>query len=72
VGALPSPAAHPLPRWLDAGLQVTVCSDNTLLSGVDARSEHRLAASLPGMTSARMDAVIAAGHRAAFRRGHFR
>jgi adenosine deaminase len=69
VGALPAPEAHPLPRWLAAGLRATVAADNTLLSGVTAASEHRLAASLPGMTAASLQAVVDAGHAAAFRRG---
>jgi adenosine deaminase len=62
-------SAHPLPRWLAAGVRACVCTDNTLLSGVDAPEEHRRVAAIPGMAAAGMEAVIAFGHAAAFRRG---
>jgi adenosine deaminase len=69
VGAIPSVAAHPLPRWLATGVRACVCTDNTLLSAVDAPEEHRRVAAIPGMDEAGMAAVVAAGHAAAFRRG---
>jgi adenosine deaminase len=68
VGAIPSVAAHPLPRWLAAGVRACVCTDNTLMSSVDAPEEHRRVAAIPGMSAASMRRVIAAGHEAAFRR----
>jgi adenosine deaminase len=69
VGAIPAAAAHPLPRWLAAGVPACICTDNTLLSAVDAPEEHRRVAQIPGMDAARMAAVVAQGHAAAFRRG---
>ena len=69
VGAIPSVSSHPLPRWLAAGVRACVCTDNTLLSGVDAPEEHRRVAAIPGMDAAGMAAVVAFGHAAAFRRG---
>jgi adenosine deaminase len=68
VGAIPSVASHPLPRWLAAGVRACVCTDNTLLSAVNAPEEHRRVAAIPGMGAAGLEAVIAAGHAAAFRR----
>lgn len=68
VGAIPSLEAHPLPRWLALGVQACVCTDNTLLSQTDAREELRRAAALPGMDEAKLAAVTARGHAAAFRR----
>ena len=68
VGAIPSVAAHPLPRWLAAGVRACVCTDNTLMSAVDAPEEHRRVAAIPGMDAAAMQRVIASGHAAAFRR----
>ena len=41
VGALSDPGAHPLPRWLEAGVNVALCCDNTLLS--DVRLDDELA-----------------------------
>lgn len=58
---------HPLPRWLAAGVRACVCADNTLLSSTDAREELRRAAAIPGMDARKIEAVIAAGHAAAFR-----
>lgn len=68
TGAVPSAEAHPLARWLDAGVRVCICTDNTLLSAVDAPEEHRRARALPGMDDAKLARAIACGHAAAFRR----
>ncbi len=68
VGALGSPQEHPLPRWLAAGLSACICSDNTLLSATDARQEHALAASLPGMTPDLLQRALDCGRAAAFPR----
>ena len=59
-------ADHPLPQWLDRGLQVCVCTDNTLLSDVDLPTELARVAAIDGMTADKMDAVIRFGHDAAF------
>lgn len=67
TGVFTSVAEHPLPRWLDLGVRACVCTDNTLLSAVDAPTEHRRAASIPGMDDARLAQAIAHGHAAAFR-----
>lgn len=66
TGAIADVSAHPLARWLDAGVRVCVNTDNTLLSGVDAASEHALALALPGMTPAQLARAIAFGHAARF------
>ena len=70
TGAVDDLAAHPLPRLLEAGVQVTVCTDNTLFSDVDAPGEYRRAAALPGVGPAAIEALAGFGHAAAFpRRG---
>ena len=66
VGALPHWSAHPLPRWLDLGVRATVCTDNTLLSAVDASEEWRRAASV--LTPVQLEQARAHGHAGAFRR----
>ncbi len=66
TGVIPAAEAHPLPRWLDAGLSVCICTDNTLLSAVDAPEEHRRVRGIPGMDARKLAAAVAAGHAAAF------
>lgn len=67
TGIIATVEDHPLPRWLAAGVRACVCADNTLLSSTDAREELRRAAGIPGMDAAKIAAVIACGHAAAFR-----
>jgi adenosine deaminase len=43
TGAAPSLAAHPLRRMLDAGLSVSLSTDNRLMSGVSLSDELRAA-----------------------------
>jgi len=70
TGAVREVDAHPLPRWLASGVKVTVCTDNTLLSDVDAPGEYRRVAAIPGIDDAALTALAAFGHAAAFpRRG---
>ena len=68
TGVIEDIADHPLPRWIDLGLRVCVCADNTLFSRTDAAEELRRVATIPGMDEAKLDQVVAEGHRAAFRR----
>jgi adenosine deaminase len=66
TGAIATPEGHPLARWLAAGVRACVCTDNTLLSAVDAPTEHRRALALPGMDEALLARAIAFGHAARF------
>lgn len=68
TGAIPDLSNHPLPCLLEAGVAVTVCTDNTLLSDTDAPREYRLAASRPGLDPPVIATLAACGHSAAFRR----
>jgi adenosine deaminase len=68
TGAIASAEAHPLARWLSAGLRACVCTDNTLLSATSSTLEHLRARAIPGMTEELLGHAIAAGHAAAFRR----
>jgi adenosine deaminase len=68
TGVLARVADHPLPRWLARGVRACVNTDNTLFSATSAPEEHRRALRIPGMTRERLEAAIAAGHAAAFRR----
>lgn len=66
VGVIPSVDAHPLPRWLELGLRVCLNTDNTLLSQTSAPVELERARAMPGMSEAKVAALVAAGHEAAF------
>ena len=68
TGVIEAVAEHPLPRWLDAGVRVCVCTDNTLLSAVVSTEEHRRASAIPGMTAEKLRQAIAWGHAGAFKR----
>jgi adenosine deaminase len=60
--------AHPLPTWLDRGVRACICTDNTLLSRVDAMTEHRRVAAIDGMDDRKLLRAIEHGHQAAFSR----
>ena len=68
TGAIGAIDQHPLPGWLESGVRVTINTDNTLLSAVDAPAEYEHARRLPGMTAEAVAACVAIGHAAAFRR----
>ncbi len=68
TGAIEAVDRHPLPRWLAEGVRVCINTDNTLLSDVDAPTEYRRAAAIPGMPDDGLAACLATGHAAAFRR----
>lgn len=68
TGVVPTHSAHPLPRWLELGVSVCVCTDNTLLSGVTARQELARAAAIPGMDLEKVRQAIENGHEGAFKR----
>ncbi|MEZ4474903.1 MAG: hypothetical protein R3F60_29760 [bacterium] len=68
TGVIPAIASHPLPAWLDRGVRACVCTDNTLLSAVDAPTEQARAAAIPGMSSEKLKQTNHFGHQAAFAR----
>lgn len=68
TGVIAQLADHPLPRWLELGVRACICTDNTLLSDVDAVEEHARVRAIPGMTDELLERAIAHGHAAAFPR----
>jgi adenosine deaminase len=68
TGVVASIAEHPIGQWLALGVRVSIATDNTLMSRVDARQEHARVAEIPGMTPSRLRQAVAHGHAAAFRR----
>ncbi len=64
--AVPALAAHPVRRYLEQGLTVTLCSDNWLISGVTLSSEYGLAMTGLGMVPPELRVMLLNGFRAAF------
>lgn len=61
-----SAGAHPLRRYLDEGLTVTLSSDNWLMSGVTLSGEYGLATRELGLTQAEIRTLALNGFRSAF------
>jgi adenosine deaminase len=57
---------HPLPRLLEAGVAVTLGTDDPGLFGTDLSREYLLAATLPGVEEAALESVAAHSLAAAF------
>ena len=63
---VPRAAVHPLRRYLDEGLVVTLCSDNWLMSDVTLSGEYALATDALGLSRAEIATLVQNGFRAAF------
>lgn len=59
-------AEHPVRRYVDRGLAVTLCTDSWLMCGVSLTDEYWLAHQALGFTRAEIDALILAAFDAAF------
>ena len=57
---------HPLREWLDRGIRVCVCTDNTLFSRVTIQSELDKCMRIPGITPKHRNQIIDFGHQGAF------
>ena len=68
TGSIASVAEHPIRQWMERGIPVSVCTDNTLLSRVDLPGELRRVMDEAGVDRAGIETCIAAGQAAAFRR----
>jgi adenosine deaminase len=63
---VPRAGAHPLRRYLDEGLTVTLSSDNWLMSGVTLSGEYALAARELGLRQGEIRTLILNGFRSSF------
>ena len=63
---VPGLAEHPLPRMLEAGLFVTLNSDDPPMFGTTLTEEYRRAASVLGLSRAQLAGLAANGVRASF------
>ncbi|MBO67092.1 MAG: hypothetical protein CL398_02160 [Acidiferrobacteraceae bacterium] len=68
TGAIPTVSHHPLPKWLELGIQVCINSDNWLLSNIDPAEEYQRALSIPGMSTNLLDTCLETGINAVFTR----
>jgi len=66
TGAVPSASAHPVRAYFDAGLNVTLSTDNWLMSGVTLSGEYWLAHAELGFTREEIDRMIVNGFESAF------
>ncbi|MBR58535.1 MAG: adenosine deaminase [Myxococcales bacterium] len=66
TGIIGAVTEHPLATWLRLGVLVTVCTDNTLLSQVDAPTEYGRVSAIEGITERELEVLVANGRSAAF------
>lgn len=59
-------AEHPVRRYFDQGIPVTLCTDNTLISGTTLEQEYRLAAEHLGFTAGELADIARVGFESAF------
>jgi adenosine deaminase len=64
--AVPKPSAHPVRDYFDAGLNVTLCTDGWLMTGVSLSDEYWLAHRELGFTREEIDRLILNGFESAF------
>ncbi len=62
----PSYAEHPMKDYLEAGLRLTLCTDNRLMSGVSLTDEYLHARDEQGLTGEQLAAVAGMGFESAF------
>jgi adenosine deaminase len=67
TGVIASFEEHPIVEWLQHGVRVSICTDNTLLSQVNAPQEYARVSSLPQMTNEYIEQCIDFGCSALFR-----
>ena len=64
--AVASYEAHPLRRYFDAGVRVSLCTDNRLMSGVTLTDEYEKARDALGFSWAELVEVARTGLEGAF------
>ena len=57
---------HPVSKWLDEGVRVSICTDNTLLSDVTLPQEMAHVQQIPGMNAEKVSAILVTGRAAVF------
>lgn len=68
TAVIDSPQQHPIKKWLEKGISVSICTDNTLLSKIDAPKEYQLVSQLEGITPTDIQQCIQNGYNNRFQR----
>jgi adenosine deaminase len=66
TGAVKSLQGHPFRRYLDAGLRVTLNTDNRMVSGTDLTKEYGIAIRTFGLTPYQLKRIVVNGFKSAF------
>ncbi|MCU1441604.1 MAG: Adenosine deaminase [Rhodoglobus sp.] len=66
TGAIPAVAAHPAPRFRDAGVRLVLGDDNPMQTGTDLREERGILIDVLGFSAEHLDAIDEASLDAAF------
>lgn len=66
TGIYSSVSEHPIAVWLDQGIPVTLCTDNTLLSNVTLPTEYERIDTIAGMTEEKVHQIVVTGRAAVF------
>jgi adenosine deaminase len=66
TGAIAAVAAHPAPRFRDAGVQLVLGDDNPMQTGTDLREERRILIDVLGFSAQHLAAIDEASLNAAF------
>lgn len=66
TGAVASYAAHPVRRYFDEGIPVSLCTDNRLMSGVTLQREYEHARDELGFSEAELTRIARTGFEVAF------
>jgi len=66
TGIYGSVAEHPIASWIERGIKVTLCTDNTLLSDVTLPLEFARIDAIEGMTKEKVHQIVVTGRAAVF------
>ena len=68
TGIIESHSAHPIKHWLELGVAVAICTDNTLFSNVDLPTELWRTSQSTGLSDEEVAVIHQAAHQARFLR----
>ena len=68
TGVINQPADHPIKEWLEDGIKVAVCADNTLLSETLLAKEYAIARTYCGLTYQQINQCKINAQQAIFQR----
>ena len=66
VNAIKNYELHPLSNWIDYGVSVVICPDNTLFSQINSKTENEKALKIKGMNVEKIEKTKRYGYEARF------